>query len=239
MFQIIFDQALPPIIAIIVALTVLLAARRAVFGVLTKRARAGSALLDEQLLTLFLTPSILWCLIGALWAGLVFADLPEQLLNPFHTAIHVMLILSITVAASNILVALVRNSLARSASPALGSGIVYGVVRFTVWTLGLLSIFGALGIAVAPLLTAFGVAGLAVGLAFKDTLENAFSGIYLLLDQAIVRGDFVTLETGQKGTIYDIGWRTSKLDGEGGDTLIIPNSKLAQAIVIRRKRSAL
>ena len=46
----------------------------------------------------------------------------------------------------------------------------------------------------------------------------------------------MTLETGQKGTVRDIGWRTSKLDAENGDMLIIPNTKLAQAIVLRRKR---
>ena len=194
-----FEQVLPPLIAIGVSLAVLLVARRGLFKLLVKRAHAWSSNIDEAVLSLFRTPSFLWCFIGAIYMGLEFADIPPNYREPLITTIHVALILSFTVAVSNVSVALVRNSLSRSNSPAFSSGIVYGTVRFGIYTMGVLSILGKLGIAVAPLLTAFGVAGLAVGLAFKDTLENAFSGIFLLLDQAIVAGRFRDAGDGAEG----------------------------------------
>lgn len=231
-----FPEIVAPVSSFVVALAFLLFLRRAVFGILVRKAKDGASRVDETIVRLFRTPSFLWCLIGATLVAIEVSTLPAHYRDPLQIAVHVALILSVTLAAANIAVALVRNSLIRAGSPALGSGIVYGMARFAVYTVGGLSILGKLGIAVAPLLTAFGVAGLAVALAFKDTLENAFSGIYLLLDRAIEVGDHVTLEGGQRGVIHDIGWRTSKVEMETGDMIIIPNVKLAQGIVIRRKR---
>jgi small-conductance mechanosensitive channel len=99
----------------------------------------------------------------------------------------------------------------------------------------LMIILERLGVHIEPLLTALGVGGLAVSLALQDTLANLFAGISLLIDRALKVGDRVKLDTGQEGEIIDIGWRTTRIQLSGEDLLVLPNTKLAQGISVRRK----
>ena len=87
------------------------------------------------------------------------------------------------------------------------------------------------GISVAPLITALGVGGLAVGLALQPTLENVFSGIQLLASKQIQPGDFIRLETGEEGIVLDVTWRNTTVQKLTNDVALVPNSVLARATV--------
>ena len=105
------------------------------------------------------------------------------------------------------------------------------VVNVVVFTIGLLVIFQTMGIAIAPIITALGVGGLAVALALQDTLANFFAGINILASRQIRPGDYIRLDAGQEGVVYDINWRTTTLRVPRNQFIIVPNTKLAQAIV--------
>ncbi|WP_371681655.1 mechanosensitive ion channel family protein [Chroococcidiopsis sp. TS-821] len=75
-----------------------------------------------------------------------------------------------------------------------------------------------------------GIGGLAVALAFQDTLANIFSGLYLLISKQVKTGDYVKLETGQEGYVTDITWRNTTIKELPNSTIIVPNSKLSSAI---------
>ena len=62
--------------------------------------------------------------------------------------------------------------------------------------IGLLITLDSLSISISPLLTTLGIGGLAVALAFKDTLANFFAGLYILADEPIRAGDYIKLEGG-------------------------------------------
>lgn len=57
---------------------------------------------------------------------------------------------------------------------------------------------------VTPLLASAGVAGIIVGLAARDTLANFFGSLSLYLDGTYAVGDYVVLETGERGRVEDI-----------------------------------
>jgi small-conductance mechanosensitive channel len=106
------------------------------------------------------------------------------------------------------------------------------VVNAVVMIIGLLVIFQTMGIQIAPMLAALGVGGLAVALALKDTLENFFAGIQILASKQIRPGDYVRLDPGNhEGVIYDVGWRTTTLRVPSNHYIIVPNTKMAQAVV--------
>ena len=44
-------------------------------------------------------------------------------------------------------------------------------------------------------------------------------------------GDYIKLNSGEEGYVTDITWRSTAIRGLGGNMIIIPNSKLSQAIV--------
>ena len=118
---------------------------------------------------------------------------------------------------------------------------VQGVMPVTTLTQNLAQLFvvlvGALillhhfGVSITPILTAFGVGGIAVALALQDTLSNLFAGFYISVAGQVRLGDYIKLNTGEEGYVSDISWRSTIIRGLGNNLIIVPNSKLAQAIV--------
>jgi small-conductance mechanosensitive channel len=110
-----------------------------------------------------------------------------------------------------------------------------GIGRAITWIIGLALIAvlmsDALGISLAPALTALGVGSLAVALALQDTLSNFFAGLYLLLDRPIRPGEFVRLDGGQEGYVDAIGWRSTHLRTLAPSTIIVPNATLSKAVI--------
>jgi small-conductance mechanosensitive channel len=105
------------------------------------------------------------------------------------------------------------------------------VVTAVVMIIGLLVIFQTMGIQIGPMLAALGVGGLAVALALQDTLANFFSGLQVVASKQIRPGDYVRLDSGQEGVVTDISWRSTTLRMPRNHFIIVPNIKLAQAIV--------
>jgi small-conductance mechanosensitive channel len=86
-------------------------------------------------------------------------------------------------------------------------------------------------VSITPILTALGVGGLAVALALQDTLSNLFGGFYVAVAGQVRVGDYIKLNTGEEGNVTDIGWRCTTIKTQNNNMIIVPNSKLAQAIV--------
>jgi len=84
-------------------------------------------------------------------------------------------------------------------------------------------------------LTAFALVGgaLALGLGFgsQNILNNFISGIILLFERPIKRGDFVEIE-GSLGTIETIGLRSTRISTPGNIHMVIPNSSFLEKSVI-------
>jgi len=106
------------------------------------------------------------------------------------------------------------------------------VVNVVVFGIGLLVIFQTLGIQITPIITALGVGGLAVALALQPTLANFFAGIQLLALKEINQGDYIALDTGQEGYVADIGWRSTTLRMLKNNLVVVPNTKMTDAIIV-------
>jgi small-conductance mechanosensitive channel len=107
------------------------------------------------------------------------------------------------------------------------------VVQTLVFVVGLLVVLDYLGISISPILTAFGVGGLAVALALQDTLANLFAGIEIAASRQLHAGDYIKLDSGDSGTVLDINWRNTVVEDADGNRIIVPNAKLAAAIFMR------
>ena len=94
---------------------------------------------------------------------------------------------------------------------------------------------------VTPLLASAGIAGIIVGLAARDTLANFFGSLSLYLDGTYKVGDYVVLETGERGRVEDISVRSTVIRTRDDILVTVPNSKLNNAAIVnestpRRKR---
>ena len=105
--------------------------------------------------------------------------------------------------------------------------LLVSVVRIVVLVVGGLVLFQSLGIAIAPIITALGVGGLAVALALQTTLSNLFAGIQIIAARQMRPGDFIKLSDGSTGYINDISWRTTSIRDLYNNVIVIPNATLA------------
>ncbi len=90
----------------------------------------------------------------------------------------------------------------------------------------------AWGIPVTGWLASAGVAGLAIGFAAKDTLANLFAGIFILADAPYQVGDFIILDSGERGEVQHIGLRSTRLLTRDDIEITVPNAVIANAKII-------
>lgn len=221
---------IPSVIAVL-SIVILFILRNIAFRVLHKWAKMTETDIDDIIIKSFKTPSIYWIIAIGLYSGVAISELPEKYAFYLSKTIHVIVILSITIATSNLSGKIFTSYIQRSRLPIPTTGLAYGILKGVILVLGLLITLSVIGISITPFLTALGVGGLAVALALQDTLSNLFAGIHILVEKSIRVGDFVRLETGQEGYIEDITWRTTRIRMLPNNMVIIPNSKLSQSIV--------
>jgi small-conductance mechanosensitive channel len=105
------------------------------------------------------------------------------------------------------------------------------VADVIVYSFAFLVILGRIGVDIGPYLAGLGIGGLAVALALQPTLTNFLSGTYVISDSVIRKGDYIQLESGLEGTVEEIGWRITKIRHWQGNLVILPNTKLSDAVV--------
>jgi len=111
------------------------------------------------------------------------------------------------------------------------SGLTHTLVRIVITLLGILVIIRSFGYDITPMLTALGVGGLAVALALQEPLSNLFAGIFTALAGQVRIGDYVRIDPGVEGHVVDFNWRSTRLRQLAGNIVVVPNAKLAQAVV--------
>ncbi len=82
------------------------------------------------------------------------------------------------------------------------------------------------------LLTSAGILGIAGGFAAKDTLANLFGGVFILADRPYQLGDFVVLDSGERGRVTSVGLRTTRLLTRDDIEVTIPNAVIANNKIV-------
>ena len=93
-------------------------------------------------------------------------------------------------------------------------------------------IFSAWHIDMTAWLASAGIIGIAVGFAAKDTLANLFSGVFIMADAPYKIGDYIVLDTMERGEITHIGIRSTRMLTRGDVEITIPNSVMGNTKII-------
>ena len=81
-------------------------------------------------------------------------------------------------------------------------------------------------------LASAGIVGIAIGFAAQDTLANVFSGFFIVADAPYKIGDYITLDTGERGLVSRIGLRSTRLLTRDDVEITIPNGVIASAKIV-------
>ena len=81
-------------------------------------------------------------------------------------------------------------------------------------------------------LASAGIIAMALGFAAKDTLANLFAGIFIMADAPYKIGDYINLDTGERGKVTDIGLRSTRILTRDEIQVTIPNSAIAISKIV-------
>jgi len=109
-------------------------------------------------------------------------------------------------------------------------GFLENITYYSLLVLVLIAAAGQLGINTTSFLTVVGAAGLAVGLALKDSLSNFASGVMLILFRPFRVGDAVAA-AGVKGKVVGINIFNTIINTPDNQRIIVPNSSITSGVI--------
>jgi small-conductance mechanosensitive channel/CRP-like cAMP-binding protein len=100
----------------------------------------------------------------------------------------------------------------------------------------ILSLFGVISAAfdqpLTGVLAASGVLAVVIGFAMQSTLADLFSGIAINIERPYRVGHWIQIDNALTGQVVEINWRATRLRTADGNTVVLPNSKLAAAQIV-------
>jgi small conductance mechanosensitive channel len=109
--------------------------------------------------------------------------------------------------------------------------VIYGILIIIV----VITSLGYLGIQTTSFIAILGAAGLAIALAFKDTLSNISAGIMMIIFRPLQVGELVTAG-GETGTIEEINIFYTVMKTADNKVIILPNSNIVEKNIINFSR---
>jgi small-conductance mechanosensitive channel len=158
-------------------------------------------------------------------------SISDKLNTFFNNLFGSLFIFSISWVVARVVAGMIQIRSENDGSEIPSTSILGNIIKVIIYCLGFILILQTFNIAIAPLVTALGVGGLAVALALQPTLSNLFSGLQIIASGKINIGDFVQLENGKKGIVKDITWRNTIIETSQNNIVIVPNSKMADSII--------
>jgi small-conductance mechanosensitive channel len=235
---VVLEQWIISAVIFVVFILLAFASRLILAGVLRILEHRTRTRLDDMIIKALTAPVYFIIIIAGLWLALIRNPLlsPAQvdIVHKFAIILYIGIATVAAVRVSNTLLRWYAEDVAPNTKSDVDDKLIPLLRRVTtvvVYVIGLLIILGELGLQISPILAGLGIGGLAVALALQPTLSNFLAGTYVMSDAVVHCGDYVQLDSGQEGWVEDIGWRTTKLRSWQGNLIVLPNSRLADAIV--------
>ncbi len=104
------------------------------------------------------------------------------------------------------------------------------IVYYTFMVFVVLASLSKLGVETSSFFAILGAAGLAIGLALKDSLGNFASGVMIILFRPFKVGDFVSAG-GATGTVNEVGIFNTTFTTGDNQKIIVPNSAITSGSI--------
>lgn len=175
---------------------------------------------------------LVWGILIGTYSAIQLVEVKPEWIKLLEAVMMIASIFSITMVVARIFAALAGIYAQKTEGTFPTASILANIIETATYITGILIILQTFGVSITPILTALGVGGLAVALALQDTLANVFSGLHILLSKPIKTGEYIKLDTGEEGYVVDISWRNTTIQALGNSLIIVPNQKIASAIII-------
>jgi len=120
---------------------------------------------------------------------------------------------------------LIQKAMQRAGSDPILVGFIGNVSYGLLLVAVVLAAIDSLGVNVTSLMAILGAAGLAIGLALKDSLSNFAAGVMIIIFRPFKIGDYITAG-GTSGSVDEIGLFATMMHTPDNQRIIVPNSSI-------------
>lgn len=159
-----------------------------------------------------------------------------------NSALYVLFVLAVYLILRRILKLAFEKAGGKKTSPAgrqrikTISQLLSSILRYLFLIIVLLVILSVLGVNVTSLLAGLGIMTAVVGLAFQDMIKDFIAGIAIIVENQFSVGDTVIVQAdGFKGTVTNIGLKTTEVTDDKGNVKIMANHNIDGLINCSRK----
>jgi MscS family membrane protein len=192
--------------------------------------------LDDRVLAIVHRPIFLSVFFAGLWLATLQLALPEPYARITLASLKTLAVL-VWVIAGAAITRLILNLLSRrqdrfSLVKRHTLPLFDNVARIVLFGLAIYFVLLSWDIDVTAWLASAGIIGIAAGFAAKDSLANLFAGVFILADAPYKIGDFIVLDSGERGRVTEVGIRSTRLLTRDDIEITIPNAVIASAKII-------
>ena len=116
------------------------------------------------------------------------------------------------------------------------SSLVRSLIKYIMVVAMICAILIVWGVDVIGIVAGVGILTLIIGLGCQSLIQDVISGMFIVFDDYFAVGDTVIID-GFRGTIVDVGLKTTKLQDFGGNIKSITNSSILTVVNMSRMRS--
>ena len=143
----------------------------------------------------------------------------------FTNIAYAIIILAIGFWGAKMIARLVKGLMERRDADQALTGFVSNLINALVVTFAVIAALNKVGIQTTSLVAIVGAAGLAIGLALKDSLGNFAAGVMILIFKQFKAGDFIEA-AGVLGVVETLNVFSTQLKTGDNKTVYVPNGKL-------------
>ncbi len=190
---------------------------------------------DDRLVGLIHRPVVLsFILVGLAIAThrIGMADLPHQVtLGALRTIAIVVWYLALARLVNLIVETSSRISKSKIAQSGMLS-LLHNVIKVVLAALAIYFLLLAWNINVTAWVASAGIVGLALSFAARDSLSNLFAGVSIAADSPYKIGDFIIIDSGERGVVTQIGLRSTRLMTRDDVEITVPNGIIGNSKII-------
>ncbi len=107
--------------------------------------------------------------------------------------------------------------------------LIISFTRYAIFIIAIIAVLASWGVDTQTLLVSAGILGLIIGLGAQSLIADIIAGLFIVFDGEYRVGDIIVVE-GWRGTVMEIGIRTTKIIDAGGNIKYINNSTIKAVV---------
>ena len=209
---------------------------RIIIGIIRKLVKKTKTKLDDYLLDVFHKPIYYTILCIGFYLSIDSIGLPEKINFIFAGILKTIIVFYWISGLFKALGIIVRFDYVSTKTKLLISSktlpLFDNVGKILIFLTGIYFIMLSWNINVTAIVASAGILSIAIGFAAKDTLGNLFAGIFIMADSPYQEGDYINLDTGERGYVTNIGLRSTRILTRDEIEITIPNSVIATTKIV-------